>query len=61
MEDDLKTLKAEYLRNHLLDRNQILNLSLDDQTIFLQIFKWKTTLSINSIPQQPLIGSYLNI
>ena len=34
MEDDLKILKVEFLRNHLLDHTQILNLSLDDQTIF---------------------------
>ena len=33
MEDDLKILKVEYLSNLLLDPSQILNLSLDDQTI----------------------------
>ena len=43
MEDNLKLLKVEYLRNQLLDHTQILNLSLDDQTIFLQILKIKTT------------------
>ena len=37
MKDNLKLLKVEYLRNQLLDHIQILNLSLDDQTIFLQI------------------------
>ena len=33
MEDDLKILKVKYLSNPLLDHTQILNLSLDDQTI----------------------------
>ena len=33
MEDDLKTLKVQYLSNHLLDHTQISNLSFDDQTI----------------------------
>jgi hypothetical protein len=37
MEDNLKNLKVEYLSNHLLDHTQILNLSLNDQTIF-----WKS-------------------
>ena len=37
MEDKLKLLNEEDLRNQLLDHTQILNLSLDDQTIFLQI------------------------
>jgi hypothetical protein len=32
MEEDLKILKVEYLRKHLLDQTQILNLGLDDQT-----------------------------
>ena len=35
MEEDLKVLKVEYLSNHLLNHTQILNLILDDQTIFL--------------------------
>ena len=39
MEDDLKILKVEYLRNHLLDHTQILNLSWDDQIIL--IFKFR--------------------
>ena len=48
MEDDLKILKVEYLMNHLLDPTQILNLSLDDQTIMLNPsnedeLPWKTT------------------
>ena len=30
MEEDLKILKVEYLRKHLLDQTQILNLGLDD-------------------------------
>jgi hypothetical protein len=34
MEDDLKILKVEYLRNQLLDHTQIVNLSLDDQPHF---------------------------
>ena len=34
MEDDLKILRVKYLNNHLLDNSQILNLSLDMQTIF---------------------------
>ena len=34
MEDNLKMLKVEYISNHLLDHTQILNLILDDQTIF---------------------------
>ena len=38
MEEDLKVLKVEYLSNGLLDHTQILNSSLDDQTI-VQIFK----------------------
>ena len=33
-EVDLKILKVEYLSNYLLDQTQILNLSLDDKTIF---------------------------
>jgi hypothetical protein len=32
MEDNLKILKVEYLSNHLLDPDEILNLSLADQT-----------------------------
>jgi hypothetical protein len=41
MEDDHKILKVEYLSNHLLDHIQMLNLSLDDQTIFYKTFKWR--------------------
>ena len=33
MEDDLKELKVEYPNRHKLDHIQILNLSLDKQTI----------------------------
>ena len=48
MEDDPKIWKAEYLSNRLLDHIQILNLSLDDQTIFLNPqnnddIRWKMT------------------
>ena len=39
MEDDLEILKVKYLRNHLLDPTQILNLCLDDQTILYKSFK----------------------
>ena len=38
MEDDSKILKKENLSNHLLDRTQILNLNLDDQTILYNSF-----------------------
>ena len=31
-EDDWKRIKVEYLSDHLLDRPQLLNLSLGDQT-----------------------------
>ena len=41
MEDNLAILKVEYLSNHLLDPTQILNLSLDDQTILFKLFKWR--------------------
>ena len=41
MEDDLQKVKVEYLRNHLLDPTQILNLSLDDQTILYKFFKFR--------------------
>ena len=39
MEDDFKILKLEYLSNHLMDHTQILNLSLDDQTILYKSFE----------------------
>jgi hypothetical protein len=39
MEDDLNILKVEYLSNHLLDHTQILNLRLDEQTIFYKSLK----------------------
>ena len=41
MEDDLNILKVEYLSNHLLDHIQILNLSLDDQTMFYKSSQWR--------------------
>ena len=41
MEDNLKILKVEYLRNHFLDVTQILNLSVNDQTIFYKSSKWR--------------------
>ena len=43
MENNLKILKVEYLSNLLLDHTQILNLSLDDQTILLKSSKWRRT------------------
>jgi hypothetical protein len=39
MEYNLKLLKVEYLSNHLSNHTQILNLSLDDQTIFNKSLK----------------------
>ena len=41
MEDDLKLLKVEYLSDPLLDHAQILNLSLECQTILYKSFKWR--------------------
>ena len=41
MEEDLKILKVENLSKHLLDHTQMLNLSLDDQTIFYKYLKWR--------------------
>jgi hypothetical protein len=39
MEDNLNKLKVEYLSNHSLDHTQIINLSLNDQTIFCKSVK----------------------
>ena len=39
MEEDLKILKVEYLRSHLLDKTLTLNLDLDDQTLFYKSLK----------------------
>ena len=36
-----QNIKVEYLSNHLLDDTQILNLSLDDQTIFYKSIQWR--------------------
>ena len=52
MEDDLKIFKVEYLSNHLLDHTQILSLSLNDQIIFLHIFKMKTTFNGRGPPME---------
>ena len=49
MEDNLKIFKREYLRNHLLDHNENLNLSLDDQTIFYNFPK----MNMSSNGRQP--------
>ena len=46
-------LKVEYLSNHLSDHMQILNLSLDDQTIFLQILRMKTISKLTSNGRRP--------
>ena len=40
-EDDLKISKVEYLSNHWIDRTQILNLNLGDQTKLNKYFKWR--------------------
>ena len=52
MEDDLKIFKVEYLSNHLLDHTQILSLSLNDQIIFLHIFKMKMTFNGRGPPME---------
>ena len=44
MEEYLKIQRVEYLSIHLLDHTQILNLSLDDQTIFYKFLKWRQPL-----------------
>ena len=36
-----QNIKMEYLSNGLFDPTQILNLSLDYQTIFCKSFKWR--------------------
>ena len=41
MEDNLKILKVEYLRHHLLDHTPILNLSLGDYTESKTYLKWR--------------------
>ena len=41
MEDNLKILIVEYLRNQLMDLAQILNLSLCDQTKIEKCIKWR--------------------
>ena len=65
MEDDLKIFKVEYLNNHLMDRTQLLNISLDDQIIFYKSLKWRRPPMEEDlksrISQQPLIGSFSNI
>ena len=45
MEENLKIVKVEYLRYHLLDQTLILNLGSDDQTVFYKSLKerWKKT------------------
>ena len=40
--DDLQMLKDEYLSNHILGHNQIVNLTyLDDQSKVYNFFKWR--------------------
>ena len=59
IEDDLKILKVEYLNNLFLDHTQILNSSLNVQTIFCQSYKWRLPpMEEDIISQQPLIWSY---
>jgi hypothetical protein len=41
MEDNLKISKVENLSKHFLDHTQMLNLSLDDHTIFYKYLKWR--------------------
>ena len=41
MEDDLKILKVEYLRNHWSDLPKILNLSFGDLTKIKNGLKWR--------------------
>jgi hypothetical protein len=43
MEHYLKILKVEYLSNHVLDHTRMLNLSLNEQTIFYKSLKWRQT------------------
>ena len=52
MKDDLNILKVEYLSNHLLDHTQILNFSLDDQTIFLKSSRWRRTPMEDNLKKQ---------
>jgi hypothetical protein len=52
MEEDLKIFEVEYLSNQLLDHTQILSLSLNDQIIFLHIFKMKTTFNGRGPPME---------
>ena len=73
MEDDLKTLKVVYLSNLVLNHTQILNLSLDVQSIYFKHCKnednlhWKKTCNVRwpkniriGMSEKPLIGSYSN-
>ena len=41
MEDDLNIVKVEYLSNHLLDPNKILNLELGDLSKVFKYFQWR--------------------
>ena len=54
MKEDIKILKVEYLNNRLLDHTQMLNFSLDDQTIF-----FKMMISSNGRRPQKLNMEYL--
>ena len=44
MEEDLKILKVEHLCNHLLDQTLILNLGLNEPTIFYKSLKERSPL-----------------
>ena len=41
MRDDIQIFDLEYLSNYFLDYTKILNLSLDDQTVFCKSLKWR--------------------
>ena len=67
MEEDLKIFKVKYLSNHWTDFNQILNLSLGDQTKIKDAWtednhSWKGTTNGRRPPtEEDLKYSKLNI
>ena len=62
MDDDINILKVEYLSNTLLDHNQILNLGLDDQTIFYKSSKWRQPpMEMTSEANTRLIYYYITV
>ena len=62
--EDLKISNVEYLSNHLLDHTQILNLSIDDQTMFSNSsndeLQWEMTPKYKSGISRHLL-SFLNL